>query len=87
MRPATVAMAGGPVPAIGLPSGQALVGLDVAPGTYRVVPLDNDSSVLITAIDPRGLFLEQEVGTVSQIIEVPPEALFLNWIGTLERVN
>lgn len=86
---ATRVEAAGPVNMLGRTSGRALVGMDLAPGQYRITPLQSDRNAIWSLHDGNGTLLTLEAGGVgiSDIADVPPEAVFFEWSGTLERVG
>lgn len=86
-RSATRVEAAPPVNPIGQSGGRALVGYDISPGQYRVVPLTPGADVDIATVDGRGQTLDIASGQTTQVIEVPAEAVFLDWSGRLERVS
>ena len=87
-RSATRVEAAGPSNIFGFTDGRALIGLDVAPGRYRVVPVDaNDGTVFIQTRDGRGNLVESELGSGPQVLDVSTDMTFLDWSGTLQAVG
>ena len=46
-----------------------------------------DGSAFLQLRDARGLLTESVSGPATQILDIPAEAVFLDWQGTLQRVN
>ncbi len=87
-RSATRVEAAGPANIFGFTDGRALIGLDVAPGRYRVTPVNaNDDTVFIQTRDGRGNLVQSELGSGAQVLDVSSDMTFLDWSGVLERVN
>ena len=68
-------------------SGTFLVGLDVMPGTYRASPPPGDDSAYLAAMTADGSIIDNDFAYGSVIVNVPPNATFMKFRGTLERLN
>jgi Ca2+-binding RTX toxin-like protein len=68
-------------------SGTFLVGLDVMPGTYRASPPPGDDSAYLAAMTADGSIIDNDFAFGSVIVNVPPNATFMKFRGTLERLN
>lgn len=87
-RTATRVEAAGPINPFAFTDGRALIGLDIAPGRYRVVPVNAaDDTVFIQTRDGRGNLVQSELGSTAQVLDVSADMTFLDWSGTLQRVN
>lgn len=84
---ATRVEAGGPINPFIYDNGQVLIGLDIAPGTYRANPVGQFDRTALTVSDAQGRLIDIAASEGSSILVVPPEGVLLDFIGRLERVE
>ncbi len=85
-EPGTRVEASGPINALALrDGGRVLVGMDIAPGTYEAS--DPGSFVRMVIYDGVDDFLDVEIAEDFAVMVIPPEAVFLEFDGTLRRLD
>jgi len=84
---ATRVEAGGTIDPFQYDNGRVLIGLDLAPGTYRVNPVEGFDRTSITVFDGQGRLLDITVAVGPSTLNVPAEGVFLDFVGRLELVE
>ncbi len=84
---ATRVEASGPIDPFVYDNGQVLIGLDLAPGTYRANPVGAFDRTALTIFDGQGRLIDIVASQGSSVLVVPPEGVLLDFIGRLERIE